>query len=103
MRNIKDLLGIKVGGNNFNNLRYANESILIANNEKALQTLVNIIYSKSKEIGLSLNAKKTENMIISKRDTAQKCTIKVNNTTLKQTEQFKYLGSQITSNGKCTT
>ena len=103
MRNIKDLPGIKVGGYNFNNLRYADDTVLIAGNQKDLQRLVDIINEESVKMGLSLNAKKTETMIISKKNTHQNCSIKVNGTNLKQTDQFKYLGAQKTSEGNCTT
>ena len=48
-----------VGGHNINNLRYADDTVLISENEKDLQQLLNIVESKSKEKGLELNSKKT--------------------------------------------
>ena len=57
-RNIKGQPGIRVGGHNINNLKYADDTILISENEKDLK-LLNIVESKSKEKGLELNSKKT--------------------------------------------
>ena len=59
MRNIEGQPGIRVGGHNINNLRYADDTVLISENEKDLQQLLNTIESKSKEKGLELTSKKT--------------------------------------------
>ena len=59
MRNIEGQPGIRVGGHNIYNLRYADDTVLISENEKDLQQLLNIVESKSKEKGLELNSKKT--------------------------------------------
>ena len=56
--NIEGQPGIRVGGHNINNLRYADDTVLISENEKDLQQLLNIVESKSKEKGLELNSKK---------------------------------------------
>ena len=68
MRNIEGQPGIRVGGHNINNLRYADDTVLISENEKDLQQLLNIVESKSKEKGLELNSKKTEVMVISHKE-----------------------------------
>ena len=52
MRNIEGQPGIRVGGHNISNLRYADDTVLISENEKDLQQLLNIVESKSKEKGL---------------------------------------------------
>ena len=56
-----------MGGHNIDNLRYADDTVLISENEKDLQQLLNIVESKSKENGLGLNSKKTEVMVISRK------------------------------------
>ena len=56
MRNIEGQPGIRVGRHNINNLRYADDTVLISENEKDLQQLLNIVESKSKEKGLELNS-----------------------------------------------
>ena len=103
MRHITDMPGISVGGHNINNLRYADDTILIATNERDLQALIDRIVDKSEIMGLSPNKKKTEVMITSKKNNQLKCSIMVDGTILKQVNNFKYLGTVITSDGRCTT
>ena len=52
---------------------------------------------------LSINKKKTETMVISKKNNAPKCSISISNTTLNQVNKFKYLGTIITPDGRCDT
>uniref|UniRef100_A0A0B7AQ68 Reverse transcriptase domain-containing protein n=1 Tax=Arion vulgaris TaxID=1028688 RepID=A0A0B7AQ68_9EUPU len=59
-----DIDGIAVGGHNINDLRYANDNVLIARNEIELQKLVDTVITESNNKELSLNIKKTEVMII---------------------------------------
>ena len=61
MRDIEDLPGIKIGGRNINNLRYSDDTALIATSEAALQNLLNIINEKSESLRLGLNIKKDGN------------------------------------------
>ena len=103
MREIKDMPGIKVGGNNINNLRYADDTVLIADTEDHLQELLNIINEKSEIRGLSLNLKKTETMVISKQKNTTRNNITLNGTKLCQVDKFRYLGFWITSDGRCQT
>ncbi|GFR93827.1 retrovirus-related Pol polyprotein from type-1 retrotransposable element R2 [Elysia marginata] len=69
MRHIEDYSGIKVGGHNINNLRYADDTVLIAENKSDLQKLLDVVYSESQKKGLELNSKKTEVMVISRKPT----------------------------------
>ncbi|GFO04754.1 retrovirus-related pol polyprotein from type-1 retrotransposable element r2 [Plakobranchus ocellatus] len=62
MRNLENHPGIKVGGKNINNLRYADDTVLIAENKEDLQKLLNIVEEESRKKGLELNSKKTEVM-----------------------------------------
>ena len=103
MRHIPELPGISIGGHNVNNLRYADDTVLIAEDEKHLQELLNVIVQESDNMGLSLNIKKTETMVISRKTPTQTCNIKINGTTLKQVQHFKYLGTIISSDGRCHT
>ena len=100
MRNIEGQPGIRVGGHNINNLRYADDTVLISENEKDLQQLLNIVESKSKEKGLELNSKKTEVMVISRKEEPPLINITINGIKLKQRDHFKYLGALISSDGR---
>ncbi|GFO02811.1 retrovirus-related pol polyprotein from type-1 retrotransposable element r2 [Plakobranchus ocellatus] len=99
MRNLENHPGIKVGGQNINNLRYADDTVLIAENKEDLQKLLNIVEEESRKKGLELNSKKTEVMVISRKQESPKCDIFINKVKLKQ-KKFKYLGTIISNDGK---
>ena len=100
LRDLNDIKGCIVGGYNLNNVRYADDAVLIAGSERQLQELLNTVVYASLHRGLSVNIKKTQCMVISKTKITPTCNIHINNETIKQVEKFKYLGSIITSDGK---
>ncbi|GFO08462.1 retrovirus-related pol polyprotein from type-1 retrotransposable element r2 [Plakobranchus ocellatus] len=102
MRNLENHPGIRVGRQNINNLRYADDTELIAENKEDLQKLLNTVEEESRKKGLELNSKKTEVMVISRKQESPKCDIFINKVKLKQTEKFKYLGTMISKDGKQT-
>ena len=53
-------------GEYINNLRYADDTVLLAENEEELQTLVNAVKEGSLKYGLEMNIKKTKTMVIRK-------------------------------------
>ena len=85
------------------NVRYADDTALIADSEKKLQDIVDKIVTESQKLGLSLNVKKTYCMVISKKKETPKCYLKSAGVVIKQVEQFNYLGSMLTSDGRCET
>ncbi|GFO13624.1 endonuclease-reverse transcriptase [Plakobranchus ocellatus] len=100
MGNLEGHPGIKIGGSNINNLRYADDTVLIAENEKDLQQLLDIVKEESEKKGLELNRKKTEAMVVSRKQELPIINIYIKGTRLKQKDQFKYLGSLISSDGR---
>ena len=92
-----------MGGHNINNLRYADDTVLISENEKDLQQLLNIVESKSKEKGLELNSKKTEVIVISRKEEPPLFNITINGIKLKQRDHFKYMGALVSSDGRNNT
>ena len=100
LRDLNDIKGCIVGGYNLNNVRYADDAVLIAGSESELQELLNTVVDASLRRGLSINIKKTQCMVISKSKITPTCHIHINNETIKQVEKFKYLGSTITSDGR---
>ena len=54
--------GIKIAGRNINNLRYADDTTLIAESEEELKSLLIKVKEKSEKVGLELNTQKTEIM-----------------------------------------
>ena len=71
--------------------------------KKDLQALVDTVVRESKRMGLGLNKKKTEVMITSKKNKELKYITKFEESNLKQVNKFKYLGTIITSDGRCDT
>ena len=67
LRHISEIEGVSIGGQNINNIRYADDIVLISNSEDNLQEMLDIIVERSSEVGLSVNLKKTECMIVTKK------------------------------------
>ena len=103
LREIEDINGISLGGHNINNLRYADDAVLIAESEQTLQNMLDTVVVASEKKGLALNISKTESMTISKNPQAPPCNINSRGIPVKQVDKFKYLGYLLTSDGKCTT
>ena len=100
LRNIENQEGVNVGGHNINNLRYADDTVLIAESEDKLQRILTTVAEESEKKGLQLNAKKTECMVISKKSVIPKCNIACRGENIKQVDTFKYLGCTITPDAK---
>ena len=56
--------GIKIAGRNINNLRYADDTILMAESEEKLKSLLMKVKVESENIGLKLNIQKTKIMTL---------------------------------------
>ena len=54
--------GIKIAGRNINNLRYADDTILMAESEEELRSLLMKVEEESEKVGLKLNIQKTKIM-----------------------------------------
>ena len=54
--------GIKIAGRNINNLRYANDTTLMAQSEEELKSLLMKVKEESEKVGLKLNIQKTKIM-----------------------------------------
>ncbi|GFO02679.1 retrovirus-related pol polyprotein line-1 [Plakobranchus ocellatus] len=72
LRNLDGISGLKINGENLSNLRHADDTVLIAESGKQLQKLLDTVVLESERIGLSLNVKKTECMVISKKSSNPK-------------------------------
>ena len=59
--------GIKIAGRNINNLRYADDTTLVAESEEELKSLLIKVKEESEKAGLKLNIQKTKIMVSSKK------------------------------------
>ena len=96
LRKIKTCDGVHLGGTNYNNLRYADDTAVIADSEEKLQRLLNVVTKESERLGLKINCEKTYVMAASKKVQAPVCSMTVDSVQIKQVDYFKYLGSWIT-------
>ncbi|XP_072933758.1 uncharacterized protein [Epargyreus clarus] len=84
--------GVKINGRNINNLRYADDTVLIASTAADLQQMVDSLEVYSSEAGLKMNVKKTKFMVIS--NTSHSTTrITVSGQNLERVQKYKYLGT----------
>ena len=89
--------GIKIAGRNINNLRYADDTILMAESEEELMSLLMRVKEQSEKSGLKLNIKKTMIMASGAITSGQIEWEKVEAVT-----SFLSLGSKITADGDCS-
>ena len=89
--------GIKNTGENINNLRYADDTILMAENEEELKNLLMKVKEESEKVGLKLNIKKTEIMASGLITSWQ-----IDGKTVETVRDFIFLGSKIAADGDCS-
>ena len=101
MEELRDMDGTRIGGRNLNNIRYADDMVLIADSEEKLHNLTTRLQEECTRMGLKINIGKTEVMGVSKRPEPLQVNIPVEGTMLKQVTSFKYLGSLVDEDGRC--
>ncbi|GFO16959.1 endonuclease-reverse transcriptase [Plakobranchus ocellatus] len=102
LRNLDGISGLKINGENLNNLRYADDTVLNAECGKKLQKLLDTVDLENERMGISLNVKE-RNVLSSQRNPLTPSAISLAKAKkIKQVTKFKYLGYLITSDGRCT-
>ena len=89
--------GIKIAGRNINNLRYADDATLMAENEEELKSLLMKVKEESEKIGLKLNILKTK--IMANGPIPSWYTVEE---TMETVRDFIFLGSKTTADGDCS-
>ena len=90
-----------MGGKNYNNLRYSDDTALLAGNEKELTELTSKIHEVGKQFGMKMNIKKTKAMVVSKKSNSPKINIAIDGQHIEQVTSYMYLCSLITEDGRC--
>ena len=93
---MKCLAGIKIAGRNINNLRYADDTTLMAESEEELKSLLMKVKEESEKVGLKLNIQETTIVASSPITSWQ-----INGETMETVRVFIFLGSKITAGGDC--
>ena len=89
--------GIKIAGRNINNLRYADDTTLTAENEEELKSLLTKVKEESEKVGLKLNIQKTKIMASSPITPWE-----IDGETVETVSDFIFWGSKITADGDCS-
>ena len=89
--------GIKIAGRTINNLRYADDTTLMAESEEELKSLLTKVKEESEKAGLKLNIQKTKTMASDSITSWQ-----IDGETMAIVTDFIFLGSKISADGDCS-
>ena len=89
--------GIKIAGRNINNLRYADDTILMAESEEELKSLLAKVKEESEKVGLKLNIQKTKIMA-----SGPVTSWEIDGETVETVADFIFLSSKINVDGDCS-
>ena len=89
--------GIQISGRSINNLRYADDTTLMAESEEELKSLLMKVEEESEKVGLKLNIQKTKVMASGPITSWQ-----IDGETVETVADFIFLGSKITADGDCS-
>ena len=89
--------GIKIARRSINNVRYAEDTTLMAESEEELKSLLMKVKEQSEKVGLKLNIQKTKIMA-----SGPSTSWEIDGETVETTSDFIFLGSKITTDGDCS-
>ena len=89
--------GIKTAGRNINNLKYGDDTTLMAESEEELKSLLMKVKEETEKVGLKLNIQKTKIMASGPITSGQ-----IDGETVERVADFIFLGSKITADGDCS-
>ena len=89
--------GIKIAGRNINNLRYADDTTLMAESEEELKSFLMKVKEKSEKVGLKLNIQKTKIM-----SSGPITSWEIDGETVETVSNFIFWGYKITVDGDCS-
>ena len=89
--------GIKIAGRNINNLRYTDDTTLMAESEEELKSFLLKVKEESEKVGLKLNIQETKIMV-----SGPITSWEINGETMETMSDFIFGGSKITSDGDCS-
>jgi hypothetical protein len=90
----------KIGGQIIHTVKYADDLVLLAKEEKVLQDMIDKLIENGRYYGTEINVENPKVMRISRQQLPVK--IIIDQKQLENVESFKYLGSILTNDGRCT-
>ena len=100
-REVEDMKGVNIGIVNINNLRYADETVLLAEGPMFLQALLTAVNGICKPYDMKMNIIKTKSMAISRKEPVPNISISVEGKPIQQVDRMVYLAYMATQDGKC--
>ena len=100
-REVEDIKGINIRGVNINNLRYADDTVLLSEGPMFLQVLLTVVNEKGKPYGMEMNIIKTKSMMISRNQPVPNISISVEGKPIQQVDRMVYPGYISTEDGNC--
>ncbi|KAI5732155.1 hypothetical protein M8J77_022354 [Diaphorina citri] len=88
--------GISINGTIINNIRYADDTVILASNINDLQSILNKVVRSCEKFGLNINTKKTKYMVISKENQSN-TNLLMKGQQLEKVDKIKYLGCNLNS------
>ena len=89
--------GVKIAGRNHNNLKYADDTTLMAESKEELKSLLMKVKEESEKVGLKLNIQKTKIMASGPITSWQ-----IDGETMETVTDFTFLGAKFTADGDCS-
>lgn len=90
-------VGVRIGGETINNIKYADDTALLAESIEDLQTLLNRVDQACRDKGLSINALKTKWMVAGRIGVDPNTKLTLGNSDIERVDRFRYLGCWINS------
>ena len=92
--------GIQIAGRSINNLRYADDTTIMAESEEELKSLLMKVKEENEKVGLKLNIQKTK--IMASGLSFSITSWEIDGETVETVSDFIFLGSKITADGDCS-
>ena len=100
LRHMEDSKGVTIEGTQINNLRYADDTVLLADSEENLQNMMDKVNEVGQLYNMKMNAKKTKAMAISRNEHKPKFNIRVDGTAVEQVGSFNYPGQTVSDDDR---
>ena len=90
-RKLREKPGINIGGHVINNLRYADDTVILATSKEELQDILETVNKGGEKYGMRMNIEKTKSMILSRNHEKRQVNLKLNGESIDQVNRFTYV------------
>ncbi|XP_049870886.1 uncharacterized protein LOC126370141 [Pectinophora gossypiella] len=93
--------GVRMGELLLKCLLYADDQVLVASSAEDLQYMVSLMVDELQKKGMRVNVNKTKVLVMEREENVSECRIMIGNEMVEQVNEFVYLGTMFTRDGKC--